>query len=180
MIEPTKAKTVTALLASIDEPRRAEVKALHALIRKAVPKLEPYLLGNMVGYGRYAYRYATGRTGEWCVIGLASQKNYISVYVCASEGGQYVAEKNRALLPKASIGKSCIRFKRLSDVDEQALARVIQEGATVMARSGQMTAASTKKSTTAGGSMKKARAARSAKATSKTAAKSRTKRVKRT
>jgi hypothetical protein len=62
-------------------------------------------------------------------VGLASQKNYISVYVCASDGKQYVAEKYKHKLPKASIGKSCIRFKKVSDIDLTVLREVIEEGA---------------------------------------------------
>jgi uncharacterized protein DUF1801 len=57
------------------------------------------------------------------VISFASNKNYISLYVAAvTEAGAYLAESYRPRLPKASIGKSCIRFKRLSDVDTDILA----------------------------------------------------------
>jgi hypothetical protein len=82
----------------------------------------------MICYGRFHYRYATGREGDWCVIALSSRKNYISVYVCAVKDGTYVAEASKHLLPRADIGKSCIRFKRIADVDLGALASVIREG----------------------------------------------------
>ena len=70
------------------------------------------------------------------VISLASRKQYISVYVAASENGQYIAEKHKADFPKASIGKSCIRFKKFEDIDQKTLIKVIQEGARILAKNG--------------------------------------------
>lgn len=134
MIKPTKAKTVREYIAAIDQPRRGEIQKLHAFIRKAVPDLEPHLASGMIGYGRYHYAYESGRQGDWFQIGLASQKSYISVYVCASDNGTYVAERHRKLLPKANVGRSCIRFKKLADIDLDALGRVVREGARVMSK----------------------------------------------
>jgi hypothetical protein len=88
----------------------------------------------MIGYGSYHYKYASGREGDWPVISLASRKNYISVYVCGAEGGEYVAERRKEELPKASVGKSCIRFKRVSDIDLKALESIIKEGARMIAK----------------------------------------------
>ena len=70
----------------------------------------------MIGYGTYHYKYASGREGDWCVIGLSSRKNYISLYVCAVKDGKYVAESFKENLPKADIGKSCVRFKKFEDI----------------------------------------------------------------
>ena len=68
----------------LSEPRRAEIKALHELIRQTVPQLVPTMEFGMPGYGKFHYRYATGREGDWMLIGLASNKNYISLYVMAA------------------------------------------------------------------------------------------------
>ena len=83
----------------------------------------------MLGYGSHHYRYASGREGDWFLIGLASQKRYISLYVCATDADGYVAEHYRERLPKADIGKSCIRFKRLADVDLEVLGELVGETA---------------------------------------------------
>src|SRR5262249_50192431 len=101
MIKPTGAKTPSEYIAKIDEPRRSDITALDALIRKTVPKLEPSIQVGMIGYGTYHYKYASGREGDAPVIALASQKSYISVYVSGAEDGQYVAERRKAELPKA-------------------------------------------------------------------------------
>lgn len=129
MFKPTAATTPGAYLDALDEPRRSEVRAVHELIRAAAPALEPHIQSGMLAYGRYAYRYASGRTGEWFPIGLASQKRYISLYVMAADGERYLAESFRDRLPKADIGKSCVRFRRLADVDTEALAELVREGA---------------------------------------------------
>jgi hypothetical protein len=135
MKKPTGPATPEEYIAGLDEPRRGELQRLHAAIRKAAPRLEPAVCAGGIGYGMYRYQYASGRTGDWPVIALASRKRYISVYVSASEGGEYIAERNKALLPKANIGRSCIRFKRLSDIDLKALEKVLKEGARVMSKS---------------------------------------------
>ena len=111
----------------LDEPRRGEIRALHELIRRTVPELEPTMDFGMLGYGKYHYRYASGREGDWQLVGVASNKNYISLYVtAAAPDGGYLAESYKEQLPKASIGKSCIRFKRLGDVDQEVLERLLR------------------------------------------------------
>lgn len=127
MFKPTVAKTPEEYIAMIPEPRRQEIETLHALIQKTVPRLKPRILSGMIGYGTYHYRYASGREGDWSLIALASQKNYISVYVCAMEKDSYLAETYKDKLPKASIGKSCIRFKKLSDIDLSVLMEIIKK-----------------------------------------------------
>jgi len=130
--KPIGAKTVAEYFEKIEEPRRTEVMAVHKMITKALPKLKPEIVVGMIGYGSYHFKYASGKEGDWPIIALASQKNYISVYVCASENGKYIAEKHRAELPKASIGKSCIRFRKTDDVDLKTLEKVVKEGYRVM------------------------------------------------
>ena len=112
---------------ALDEPRRSDVAALDALIREAAPDLEPVMAGTMLGYGPFHYRYASGREGDATVIALASQKRHISLYVLCSVEGGYLAEKYADRLPKASIGKSCVRFPRLEVVDTAVLRELVAE-----------------------------------------------------
>jgi uncharacterized protein YdhG (YjbR/CyaY superfamily) len=132
MFKPTDAKTPEEYISKIDEPRRSEIQKLHEFIQKTVPDLKPYIIYGMIGYGTYHYKYKSGREGDWCIIALASQKNYISVYVCSVDGDEYVAEKNKNKLGKVSVGKSCIRFKKIEDVNMKELVRVIKVGAKLM------------------------------------------------
>jgi hypothetical protein len=116
-------------LAKVEESRRADVTALDAMVRKHAPELKPFIHSGMLAYGPWHYKYDSGREGDWFRMGIASNKNYISLYVVATDGAKYVAEGFKEALPKASIGKSCVRFKRLSDLDLAALTRLIEAGA---------------------------------------------------
>jgi len=122
----TKAKTPKAYIAELDEPRRSEIAKLDALIRKTVPKLEPHIQGGMLAYGPMHYKTKSGREAEWFKIGLANQKNYVSLYFCAADEEGYVAERFKERLPKANIGKSCVRFKKVDDLDLKALQQLMK------------------------------------------------------
>ncbi len=124
-----KVSTPAEYIAGVDEKRRADIEALDKLIRQHAPDLEPCIMMGMLGYGPYHYKYASGREGDAVRIGLASNAGYISLYVTASDGTCYVAESFKAALPKASIGKACVRFKKLTDLDEKALIELIRAGA---------------------------------------------------
>jgi hypothetical protein len=133
MFKPTVAKTPAEYIKMIDEPRRSEIKTLDALIRKAVPKLKRHIISGVIGYGKYHYKYSSGREGDWFIVGLGSRKQYISLYLSAcTEEGEYVAEKLRKKLPKANIGKSCIRFKKIEDIDLNILESAIKETARLL------------------------------------------------
>lgn len=125
----SKAATTAAYMAELEEPRKSQIKALHELIRKTVPKLEPTMIAGMPSYGKFHYKSKSGREGDWAVIMLASQKNYISLYICAIDQKlkKYVAEKYKKELPKASIGKSCIRFKKIEDIDLKVITTILKE-----------------------------------------------------
>jgi uncharacterized protein YdhG (YjbR/CyaY superfamily) len=124
----TATETPDAYIAAIeDDARRADVQQLHELIRATVPDFEPHIRSGMIGYGEFRYRYASGREGDASVIGLASQKRYISLYVLCTKEGGYLAESYKERLPKADIGKSCVRFKRVSDLDIDALRDMFAE-----------------------------------------------------
>lgn len=127
MFKPINATSFAGYFAAIVDPqRRADVQALDRLIRKTVPKLKPFIERSMLGYGKYHYRSKSGREGDWATIGLASQKQYISLYCCAVKDGKYVADAFRDRLPKADVGKSCVRFKKLSDVDQEVIAEMLR------------------------------------------------------
>ena len=130
MFKTTSAETPAEYIDMLEEPRKSDIRELDALIRKLAPKLEPHLASGMLAYGRYHYKgKSKGTEGEWFHIGLASNKRYISLYVMAANADGYLAESFKAKLPKADIGRSCVRFKRLSDLDLKALNELISQGA---------------------------------------------------
>lgn len=126
MFKPTKATTVTQYIASVPADRRTSIEELHALIQKTVPALKPYFAYNMLGYGSFPYKNYKKEDIEWPVIAVANQKNYISLYVCSVVDGKYIAETHAKDLGKVSVGKSCIRFKKIEDVDLPTLKKVLK------------------------------------------------------
>lgn len=126
MFKPTKAASVKEYIAALEPGRRKVIESLHTLITKTVPKLKPYFSYNMLGYGAFPYKNYKKEMIQWPVIALASQKNYISLYVCSVVDGKYIAEKHKKDLGKVSVGKSCIRFTKLEDVNVAALKKVLK------------------------------------------------------
>jgi hypothetical protein len=82
----------------------------------------------MLAYGRWHYKYGSGREGDWFRIGVASNKNYISLYICAGDKNGYIAEQYKDALPKANIGRACVRFKRMGDLDLVVVKKMIRQG----------------------------------------------------
>ena len=114
---------------ALDEPRRSDVAALDALIRRAAPDLERIATERGLAYGPFHYRYASGREGDASLLGLASNKRYISLHVLCSTDGRYLAEAFADRLPKASVGRSCVRFPRLAAVDVDVLEELVARAA---------------------------------------------------
>lgn len=126
MFKKVKANSVESYLASVPKERKEDILFLHKFIQKAAPKLKPHFSYNMLGYGSFPYLNNKKELKEWHTVGLANQKNYTSVYVCSVENGKYIAEKYKKELGKVSVGKSCIRFKKLEDLNLPALKKVLQ------------------------------------------------------
>lgn len=125
MFKTVKAKTSKEYFAALPKERREPMLFLDAFIRKAAPSLKPWFAYNMPGYGEFTYRNPKKELATWPVISLASQKQHISIYICAVRDGEYLAEKHKKELGKVSVGRSCIRLRKLEDVDLAALKKVI-------------------------------------------------------
>jgi hypothetical protein len=81
---------------------------------------------SIIGYGRMSSRRSDGATVEWFVIGLARQKQAISVYVSVVEDGRYLAEARGAGVGKVKVGKSVISFRSLDDIDTTKLRHLVE------------------------------------------------------
>lgn len=125
MFKPIKAKTVAEYITSVPAERKDTILKLHNFIRKTVPKLKPHFAYNMLGYGSFPYKNYKNELIHWPIVALANQKNYVSLYICSIDAGQYVAEKYKKELGKVSVGKSCIRFKKFDDINLTTLKRVL-------------------------------------------------------
>lgn len=126
MFKPTKATTVAEYVSALPPERRELIDFFHDLIQQTCPSFKPHFAYNMLGYGSFPYKNYKKELVQWPVIALASQKNYISLYVCALDGNEYLAEKYKKELGKVSVGKSCIRFKKKDDVNIDVLKKMLK------------------------------------------------------
>lgn len=121
--QPTD-EPVEAFLARVADPgRRADCEAVLAMMQRA-SGVAPMMWGaSMVGFGRYQYRYASGRSGDWPVIGFSPRKNDLTLYLMPDLAGQ---EPLLAKLGKHKTGVCCLYLKRLSDVDLPTLEALVE------------------------------------------------------
>lgn len=126
MFRPVKATTIEEYFDLLPPDRREMVDFLHKFIQKTAPSLKSFFAYNMLGYGVFKYKNYKKELIDWPVIALANQKNYISIYICSMQGNEYVAEKYKEKLGRVSVGKSCIRFKKLTDINLDELEKVIK------------------------------------------------------
>ena len=131
---PKTLPTPDEFLAALPADRRATMTTVHQAIRKAVPKLAPAMMSGMgsspiIGYGKYHYKSASGREGEWFLIGLAAAKTGYSLHICAGGKDGYLVERNAAKLGKVKTGRSCINFKKLEDLKLPAAMALVKQAA---------------------------------------------------
>ena len=128
-------RNVDEFLLGLPDDVRADMQELDAEIAGVMSGLERTLYvgkfwggsdQEIIGYGIYRYTPARGPETEWFMVGLALQKQYISIYVNAVEGDRYVAEKYGADLGNVKVGKAAISFKRLDDIDLRKLVEVLR------------------------------------------------------
>jgi hypothetical protein len=119
---PTGA-SVSALINAIEEPqRRADVRKVAAMMKKATGS-RPKLWGeSIVGYGSYRYRYDSGREGEFMITGFSPRKQALTIYIMP---GFSRYDALMARLGRYRTGKSCLYLRRLADVDEAVLQQLI-------------------------------------------------------
>ena len=117
--------SVETFLAAIEpEQRRKDAERLAALMGQ-VSGLDPTLWGsNMIGFGRYHYRYDSGHSGETFRIGFSPRKESLVLYLGTALPD---APELLARLGKFKTGKACLYIKKLADVDEPLLRTLIEQ-----------------------------------------------------
>jgi len=120
--KPTGASVEHYIASRANAQQRADCRELMVLFKK-VTRQSPRMWGpSIVGYGSYRYTYESGRTGEAPLAGFAIRGRELVVYL-AAEG-----EKQRALLSKLGkhkMGKVCLYFKQLADLDRSTLEELV-------------------------------------------------------
>jgi hypothetical protein len=125
LLMQSKATTVEKYLAELPADRRAAIEAVRRVIRDNLDSgyqegMQYGMISYFVPHARYPAGYHCDPQQPLCFVGLASQKNHMSLYMMC----QYVHSKNEKSFraawaktgKKLDMGKSCIRFKRVGDL----------------------------------------------------------------
>ena len=116
----TKANVDTFLRGIKDEKKREDCYQILKIMKKAT-KAEPKMWGpSIIGFGDYHYVYASGREGDWFLMGFSPRVQNLTLYMM---GGfdQAILKK----LGKYKTGKGCLYINKLEDVDTKVLSELI-------------------------------------------------------
>jgi hypothetical protein len=127
-----------------DAGRKSDVVRLHEVMRKAAPGLKRYfhkgtpageagMRMKMIGYGKFRYAIKSGSTIEWPVVGVALQKNYVSVYVAVTKAGAAIVGGYAGKLGELRSGRNNFSFEQFEDLNVTALSTLFAEAADIFA-----------------------------------------------
>ena len=120
--KPTGASIDDYIASRANAQQHADCRELMALLKK-VTRQTPRMWGpSIVGYGSYRYTYDSGRSGEAPLTGFAIRGRELVVYLVADgQAGRSLLSK----LGKHKLGKSCLYFKQLADLDKSILEKLV-------------------------------------------------------
>jgi hypothetical protein len=122
--------SVTDFLNSVaDEQKRKDSFEILNLMQRVSNEDAKMWGPSIVGFGSYHYKGASGREGDWMLIGFSPRKQNITLYIMPGVE-QYPALMQK--LGKHTTGKSCVYIKKLSDVNIDVLKELMAESLKVM------------------------------------------------
>ena len=126
---PTKVSVRDFVNSVENEIRRRDAKALMKIF-KDVTGMSPQMWGpSLIGYGRYHYKYESGREGDMLMTGFSPRKANLVLYIMP---GYLDLEEKLSRLGKHKLGKACLYINKLADVDVDVLKEIITYGVEYM------------------------------------------------
>ena len=117
-------KSVDAFLASVKDPARRDDCGRVAAIMSEATGAQPKMWGSaIVGFGDYRYRYASGREGDWFLVGFSPRKDNLTLYLSGVLGGNDALVQK---LGKVKRGGGCLYVKRLDDLHLPTLTKLVR------------------------------------------------------
>ncbi len=111
--------------------KRADAEELLGFFER-VTGLKPKMWGpSLIGYGRYHYKYESGREGEMLMTGFSPRKANLVMYIMPGYRSDAMQDK-LARLGKHKLGKSCLYINKLADVDMDVLEEIVRDGVDYM------------------------------------------------
>jgi hypothetical protein len=118
--KPTETN-VDAFLDGVAHPvRRADGKALRAMMERVTGEPAMKWGPSIVGFGRYHYRYDSGHEGDSPRLGFSPRSANLVLYV----GGFPEYDALLAKLGRHKRSKACLYLGKLADVDEGVLEEI--------------------------------------------------------
>jgi hypothetical protein len=125
-----------------DPTRKPDLEKLDAVMRKTAPTLRRHfhqgtpagdagMRMKMIGYGKFRYAIKSGKTTSWPVVGVALQKNYISVYLSITKDGAPIAQSYAGRLGELRMGRNNFSFEKFDDLNTEALSSLFAEAADI-------------------------------------------------
>src|SRR5262247_1446129 len=128
----SKASTVDEYLRGLPEDRRGAMGTVRKLILKYLPRgyeevLQYGMLGYVVPLKVFPAGYLDRKNEPLPYVCLASQKNYMSIYIMSAYGDEEAKfrKEYEATGKKLDMGKSCVRFKKLEDLPLEVIGKAI-------------------------------------------------------
>ena len=119
--------SVSGFLAAIADPARRRDCAALVRMMSRVTGVKPAMWGpSIVGFGRYHYKYASGREGDYLLTGFSPRKQNLTLYIMAGMAGFEHFDDLRARLGKHKVGVSCLYINKLADVDMDVLRELVR------------------------------------------------------
>ncbi|MEQ8788848.1 MAG: DUF1801 domain-containing protein [Pirellulaceae bacterium] len=119
--------SVAEFLAGVEEEqRRADCHAVLKIMQEATGEPAKMWGASIIGFGSYRYKYASGREGDWMLIGFSPRKRDLTLYIMAGFDGY---GELMAKLGKYKTGKSCLYIKKLEDIHLPTLKKLIKQSA---------------------------------------------------
>jgi hypothetical protein len=118
-------------LLKLDKLMRAAAPALKRYFHQGTPAGEAGMRMKMIGYGKFRYAIKSGKTAEWPVIGVALQKNYISVYVAVTNAGSPLVPSYAGRLGELRSGGNNFSFEKFDDLTAASVSALFSEAARI-------------------------------------------------
>ncbi len=128
---PTRESVAAFLRRLPDATLRADATLLVRAMRRASGQ-KPVLWGPaIIGFGRYRYRYASGREGEMPLIACSPRKAGCVLYLMA---GRHAVRPLLKRLGPHRVSGSCLHLKSVAALDAKVLGQVLARAYATMRR----------------------------------------------
>jgi hypothetical protein len=136
---------IEGYIAGQTEPKRSDMRTLHALVQQVMPGCRLWFLDGRdaagkvvsnpnIGYGAYTIKHADGGSREFYQVGISANTTGLSVYVLGIEDRTYLPAAYGKSIGKASVTGYCIKFKSLAGVNAEVLEAAIRDGVAATGR----------------------------------------------